>query len=241
MATPEPQPTKVLLAAIINGRSEATLMFAASMLRLQTEILSNPTMPLRCDVALLDCLDDALNAALQGGHDAVVAIDSFVSFPTTFVTRFLGSGLDVVAAPHPVPGVMDWDRIAKRPMGDAESVEFAGNVYAPAAPLRLLRDDFWVCGKDLTGTKKLMCVGIRRGAIETAAATAPEFEGGRKALCFPRVTAATPDGVAARQRSADEAFLDSCGADLVLDLGSPVGVMGPIAFHGRVVDKENIR
>ena len=135
---------------------------------------------------------------------------------------------------------MDWDRIANRPMGDAEAVEFAGNVYAPAAPLRLLRDDFWVGGKDLAGAKKLLCVGIRRKAIETAAAAAPQLEDGRRAFCLPRVTAG--DGASGgRYRSGDEAFLDSCGADLVLDLGSPVGVMGPIAFHGRVVDKESIR
>lgn len=234
MATPEPQPTKLLLAAVTNGRSEATLMFAASMLRLQTDVLANPSMPLQCDVAFVDCLDDALNAALQAGHDAVVAIDSFASFPAAFVARFLGSGLDLVAAPHPVPGAMDWARIAKHAPGDAEAVEFAGNVYAPAVPRRLLRDDFWVCDKDLAGAKKLMCVGIRRKAIETAAAAAPQLEGGRKAMCFPRVTA---DG----QRSADETFLDACGADLVVDLGSPVGVLGPIAFHGRVVDKESIR
>ena len=235
MATPEPKPTRLLLAAVINGRSEATLMFAASMLRLQTDILLNSSMPLQCDVAFLDCLDDALNAALQGGHDAVVAIDSFVTFPATFVTRFLSSGLDLVAAPHPVAGVMDWDRIAKRPLGDAEAVEFSGNVYGPAPPQRFLRDDLWVCGKDLVGTKKLMCVGIRRKAIETAAAVAPRVgSNGRKAMCIPRVTDS-------KQRSADEVFLDSCGADLVLDLGSPVGVMGPIAFQGRVIDKESIR
>lgn len=235
MATPEPKPTKLLLAAVINGRSEATLMFAASMLRLQTDILLNSSLLLQCDVAFLDCLDDALNAALQGGHDAVVAIDSFVTFPATFVTRFLNSGLDLVAAPHPVAGVMDWDRIAKRPLGDAEAVEFSGNVYAPAPPQRLLRDDLWVCGKDLVGTKKLMCVGIRRKAIETAAAVAPEVENGRKAICIPRVTGSK------RRLSADEVFLDTCGADLVLDLASPVGIMGPIAFHGRVIDKESIR
>ena len=235
MATPEqPQPTKLLLAAMINGRSEATLMFAASMLRLQTDVLTNPSMPLHCDVAFVDCLDDALNAALREGHDAVVAIDSFVSFPAAFVARFLSSGLDLVAAPHPVPGVMDWARIAKHAPGDAEAVEFAGNVYAPAAPRRPLRDDYWVCDKDLAGTKKLMCVGVRRKVIETAARAAPELEGGRKALCVPRVTGAS-------QRSADETFLDACGADLVVDRGSPVGVMGPIAFHGRVVDKESIR
>ena len=231
--TAAPKPTKLLLAAVTGGKQDATLMFAASMLRLQTDILSNQALAVTCDVAFVDCLDDALNAVLKNGHDAVVAIDTYISFPSAFVNRFLQSGHEVVAAPHPVPGVMDWDRIARKPLGGAEAVQFAGNVYAPAAPKRRLTDEYWACDPGLVGSKRLMCVGIRRKAVEAVAAVAPVV-GDRSALCFPRM-----DGD--RPLSADEAFLASWGGELVLDLASPCSILGPIAFQGSVADKESIR
>lgn len=230
-----PTPKKLLLAAVSGGRQDATLMFAASMLRLQTDILTNQDLTVSCDVAFVECLDDALNAALKSGHDAVVAIDTRISFPSSFVTRFLKSPHAVVAAPHPVPGVMDWDRIAKRPLGTAERVQFAGNVYAPAPPMRALANEYWTAGSELVGSKKLMCVGVKREAIEAVAAVAPVLGDDRSALCFPRVE---KNG---RALSADEAFLASWGGELVLDLASPCAAMGPIAFQGSVADKESIR
>lgn len=224
---------RLLLAAITGGRQDATLGFGASMLRLQTEILTNEALSVAVDVAFFDCLDDVLNSALKAGHDYVVAVDSYVSFSSAFVMRFMQSPYEVVAAPHPVPGAMDWDRIAKRPMGEAESIQFAGNIYAPSKPTRRLREDYWACSSVLEGTKKLMCVGIRRKAIEAAAAVVP-FVDDRAALCFPRVEGE-------RRYSADEAFLKAWGGELVLDLASPCSVLGPIAFQGAVTDKQSLR
>lgn len=226
MSTPQ-QPTTFMLCMVTNGRAEASLSCAFSLLRHQTVLMTTP-QPLKADMHFVATVDDALNALRQ--HPTAVGaaiLDTSLGFDPEFPLAAMHSGRPVVVASYPLPGV-DWDRVketAKRPPPGEEprfwglqySVEPSGapphgDGYVPVAKARL--GVAWV-------TKAAVEDIVRRHpGIVTA-------DGSWATLAAPGVY----DG---KKLTAEERFFKLYGAEVVADVQRPATSTGPLEFGGCV-------
>lgn len=117
-----------VLLAVVSPRGTATVGFAISLLRLQSALQTAPNM--KTVIEMAPSVHDALKAAVaaEEPYDAVVAIKSHLSFPSSFVLRGLVSPAQFVTAVHPLP-VIDWERVKAKAGGTSEATRFTGNVY----------------------------------------------------------------------------------------------------------------
>lgn len=121
-----------VLIAIVSPTEHSTLMFASSMRDLQN------TLMLLHDMHITICVVKNLQMALRAARDkqsrepldALVAIDSTVGFPVSFVVRALNVPAPFVAGIYPLP-MVDWDRVQERATkpGNREETKYTGCVY----------------------------------------------------------------------------------------------------------------
>lgn len=123
---------RVLLVAITDG--QCSLEFAVSMLQLQVATRSTPQVELHVGIA--SSLRDALDAVAKapGEIDALVALQSDITFPASFVLQGLAAPSPFVVGVFPLPTI-DWDRVVSKAGSRAEELRFAGNVYNVDASL----------------------------------------------------------------------------------------------------------
>jgi hypothetical protein len=162
------QEQKLIVAMVCgNGRSEASINTAVSLMRLQTKLVHTAV---KTEVHMVDHIDHAINIAAQGNAH-LMAFDSHVTFDDEFPMRCMNSDKDVIVAAYPLPG-FDWQRIAEKPANHTEPIQFRGNRYS-ATPT-VLADP--VDGKYVqASTARLGCVFIRRGVADAIKKDHPEI------------------------------------------------------------------
>ena len=93
----QPQQADVVLCIVTNGRHEASLACASSLLRLQMALMCAPRA-IRADMHFVRSVDDGLNALRAHPTAAGAALlDASMGFDPEFPLRAMASGLPVVA------------------------------------------------------------------------------------------------------------------------------------------------
>lgn len=222
MATVAEPVTTVLLCVVTNSKHEASLACAASLLRLQTVLMSS-AQRIRADMHFVTTIDDALNVLKD--HDTAVGaaiLDASLGFDAEFPLRALASGLPVVVASYPLPRI-DWDRVKTQPA--TEDPQFWGNVYSIKPSGRIGHG-----GYAHVTDAKLGVSWVRKDVVKDILSRHPEL--------------VTEDGTAAmlavggvyekKLRTADERFLDLYGGEVWADIERPATSTGPVEFGGCV-------
>ena len=116
---------RVLLAVVT--RDQCSLGFAISMLRLQSALRGAPGI--HATVELVSSVSDAVQLAADiKDIDAVVAVESQLSFPAGFVLNALVAPSPFVVGVYPLPR-LDWERVAAKARAPGEDMRYKGNVY----------------------------------------------------------------------------------------------------------------
>ncbi len=230
---------RILFGGITGGRTQATLSFAASMLRLQVKLVSlDPDLDIKCDIVFFESLNAALNAfATKPEYTHLATLDTDAGTSDEFVVRATQSGHDAVLGIAPLPTGLDWDRIAKRPV-PAEPLAHAGLRYNVAPGKDLGNGYFSAVRYDKS--RKHAAMVLSRAALDAIAAAAPptHLEDGSK--LYAREVVA--DGKVVHP---DHAILDAYESatekTVVVDLDSQCSIVGPMAFAGCVGKRTTVR
>jgi len=227
MAT-QPQPDVVMLCIVTNGRHEASLGCAVSLLRLQTALMTNPER-IRADMHFVPTLDDALNLLHRDAEaKSACIVDCTVGFDADFLFRARRSGLPLVLGVHPLP-LVDWERVKRQPAD--ESPQFWGNVYN-VKPTGAARD-----GYAKVTASKVGLVWVTKDAVARIAREHPELasaDGTYVQFAVPGLQ----DGV---RVDGDERFLKLYGDELWADIERPAASSGPLEFGGCVGARDVLR
>lgn len=224
-AAGHPDPTtgadrSMLLCIVTNGRADATLSCAVSLLRLQTLLMRSPER-IKADMHFVRSMDDALHALRTHGTARGVAIvDSSMGFTPEFPLRAMASGLPVVVASYPLP-VVDWERVKSQPA--TEDPQFWGNVYSCKPSGR-----FGPGGYAHVLEARLGVAWIDRQVVADIEARHPEL------VSEDGVMFASEGVYGGKRRTADERFLDLYGGDVWADIERPGNSTGPMEFGGCV-------
>ncbi len=227
MATQQQQqPTTFMLCMVTNGRAEASLSCAFSLLRHQTVLMTTP-QPLKADMHFVSTVDEALNA-LRHHPSAVGAaiLDTSLGFDPEFPLTAMQSGRPVVVASYPLPHV-DWERVkaaAKDP--GAEEPRFWGLQYSVEPSGAAPHDDGYVP----VAKARLGVAWVTKAAVDDIVRRHPEVlsdDGTWANLASPGVY----DG---KRHTAEERFFKLYGAEVVADLQRPATSTGPMEFGGCV-------
>lgn len=215
-------PTTFMLCMVTNGRHDASLTCAYSLLRHQTVLMTTPE-PMRADMHFVQTLDDALNA-LHKHPDAVgaVILDTSMGFDPEFPLRAMRSGRPVVVASYPLPRV-DWDRV-KTCDKSTEEPKHWGLEYSvePRGPTQA--DGYTPVSKARMGV-----AWVSKAALSDIVTKHPEVvaNDGTISIACPGVY----DG---KRMTADERFFALYGGLVVTDLDRPASTTGPLEFGGCV-------
>lgn len=227
---------KILLAGLTRGRTQASLSFAVSMLRLQIKLVTLENAPnLKCDIVFFKDMNAALNALWANkDYDVLVTLDTDAGVPDTFLTRAMTAEQhDAILGISPVPGGLDWDRIASAPV-PTEPLAQAGLRYN-ISPVANQGNNYYTCTrqKDAGHT----ALWMRRTVLETivAASAPPKLADGTFLFCRQTID---PAGALVHP---DQAFLDLWTGTPVVDLDSPCSVVGPMSFAGCVGQRTVVR
>lgn len=223
MAAPADQQQRmsILLCIVTNGRPEASLVCAISMLRLQTMLMTAPER-IAADMHFVPTIDDAMNLLHQHPTARGAAVmDSSLGFDPEFPTRAMRSGLPVVVASYPLPEI-DWERVKRQPKN--EESRFWGNKYSVTPSGRIGPNGY----AHVTDAK----LGIAWVAKEVVTGIV-ERNPGIVALDGSADFALT--GVhAGKRHDGHRRFLELFGGDVWADLEHPGSSTGPIEFGGCV-------
>lgn len=163
---------RVLLAIVTPDKhlGTCTIGFSTSMLRLQQALQQAP-QEVDVQVELAASLHEAITLAHDDArYDAVVALNSRLGFPPSFVLRALVSPWPFVAGVYPLPRI-DWERVvAKTP--STEDPKCRGNVYnIDAQAAKPKQDGYWVVPR-----AGLDAVVLKREALEALAGSHRQSE-----------------------------------------------------------------
>lgn len=229
---------RILFGGITGGRSQATISFAASMLRLQVKLVGlDPALDIKCDIVFFETLNAALSVfAAKPEYTHLATLDTDAGTSEEFVVRAIQSGHDAVLGIAPLPVGLDWNRVAKRPV-PTEPLAHAGLRYNVAPGKDLGKGYFSAVRHDKT--QKHAAMVLTRGALHKIVALAPptDLEDGSKLYARQIVDAG-------RVVHPDHAVLDAFeagGGVVAVDLESQCSVVGPMAFAGCVGKRTVVR
>lgn len=212
-------PTMVL-CVITNGRPDATLSCAVSLLRVQNALMTGQ-QKIRADMHFVQGFDDALQTLrAHPTAQGMLVVDTSMGFNAEFPLRAMASGLPVVVASYPLPGV-DWERVKRQP--ENEDPQFWGNVYSCKPSGR-----FGPSGYAHVTEARLGVAWISKQVVSDIAARHPEL------VAEDGVMFATEGVYGGTRRTGDQRFLDLYGGDVWADLERPSVSTGPMEFAGCV-------
>lgn len=229
---------RILFGGITDGRTQATISFAASMLRFQVKLVSlDPALDIKCDIVFFESLNAALNAfSANKEYTHLAVLDTNAGTSDEFVVRAIRSGHGAVLGIAPLATGLDWERIAKRPV-PAEPLAHAGLRYNVAPGKDIGKGYFSAIRNDKTRGHAALV--LSREAMDAIAAAAPPTELADGSKLFARQ--AVVDGKLVHP---DHAILDAYeagGGTVAVDLDSQCSVVGPMAFAGCVGKRTTVR
>lgn len=123
---------KIALCIVANGRADASITFAISLLRMQTALMVSEEH-VAADMHIVQTLDDALNALRASDSDTVgmLAVESTTGFDHQFAIRCLQhESVKVAVGAHPLP-LIDWNQVSQKGVDGttAEPPSSWGHVY----------------------------------------------------------------------------------------------------------------
>lgn len=243
-----------ILVVMADGRKDANLVCATSLLKLQTALMMAPEK-IRAHLDFVATLDDALNVLHAAKDDVVggVIVKSNVGFDPEFVLRSMRAsargdlaakrgdakvGAFIVGS-YPLPTV-DWEAVKAKGMaaggtaGTKEPAPFWGNVYNAdpvAAPPS-------AAGYALAQrVKDLGLVWLDVGVLKDIATRHPDIvssDGSRAAFA----TAGVFGGTA---QTADDRFLRLHDNDIWIDIHALAAGTGTVEFTGCVGARQTLR
>lgn len=205
------------------------------MLRLQIKLVTLENVPdLKCDIVFFKDMNAALNALWANkDYDVLVTLDTDAGVPDTFFIRGMTAQHAAILGISPVPGGLDWDRIASAPV-PAEPLAHAGLRYN-VTPLIHQGDNYYTCTRRKDAGH--VALWMRRSVLDAVAASSapPKLADGTFLFCRETID---PAGCLAHP---DQAFLDLWPGTPVVDLDSPCSVVGPMSFAGCVGQRTVVR
>lgn len=209
--------TTIVLCLVTNGRHDASLGCAISMLRLQTELMGTQQR-LHADMHVVNTLDDALNVLhTHPTAKGMVLAETTMGFDARFPLAAMRSGEPLVVASYPLPHV-NWERVATQPGGDEPPAHW-GHEYnvTPVAGAR--PDERGYLEVEREGAKLGVC-WVSREVTTAIASKTDNF--------------AMPGIYDGRRMDGYQRFLSLYDGKVMADVERPASSSGPMEFGGCV-------
>jgi hypothetical protein len=230
---------RILFGGITSGRTQATISFAASMLRLQVKLVSmDPALDVKCDIVFFENLNAALNVfASRPEYTHLATLDIEAGTSEEFAVRAVQSGHDAVLGIAPLPTGLDWERIAKRPV-PTEPLAHAGMRYNVAPGKDLGKGYFSAVRRDKSRGHAAMV--LSRAAMDKIVAMAPPTDLADGSKVYARQGIIDQGKIVHPDHAVMDAY-EAGGGVVAVDLESPCSVVGPMAFAGCVGKRAMVR
>lgn len=216
----------LLICVVTNGRQDASLTCASTLLRLQMMMMT-ASEPTKSDVHFVATTDDALNILWR--HPTAfgaVLLDAACGVDPEFVKGAMSSELSVVVAPYALPGI-NWERVKKAPK--SELPQYWGNTYSVKVSGKPGNNGY-VHVEDA----RLGVAWVHRHAVQAAVVRHPEIVGTSGENGEKRAAFAVEGVMDGRRLTADQHFLAVYGGDVYADVDHAATSSGPVEFGGCV-------
>lgn len=213
---------KVLIGGI-SPAGNVALEFCAGMMRFQSELLRTPNI--QAGFEIFKTLNSGLSHFYSNKeYDFCVFIDTVMFVDTGFLVTF-DNHKDFVVGIYPLPGIIDWKRVADRISESSEDPHLVGNVYN-VEPHKKSQNDGSFLQVDSAGLGILKM--SRKGIEDIVARHAKDV----LAADGKTVVVHTPCILGGKALTADERLCALWGKPIYADLLHKTRVSGIVAFTG---------